>query len=164
MCVIVDVRPSVETRLSRFCRSLLSGTFIGSRWRKGGWEYNRAPLRYICYDRTKLRSDPSVRETRRHTTSYPMNSVIVQPRAAESGGAGTTQLRRLRYYIQKFLLRSTSRLYLRILCIVSKTADVAASAGFSADRETCATSKMNSSQLQVLILNFNISRSIRHEF
>lgn len=75
-----------------------------------------------------------MRETRRHATSYPMNPVIVQPRAAENR-AGQVQHNSGDYAIIFKSFYYVVRLdYTYVLCIVSKTADVAASAGFSIGR------------------------------
>jgi len=62
-----------------------------------------------------------------------MNPVIVQPRAAESGQVQHNSedyaiIFKSFYYVVRLD-------YTYVLCIVSKTADVAASAGYSIDRQ-----------------------------
>lgn len=100
-------------RLRRFLLLRNSYRIDGTKGRP--LENDRGLLRDIC-DRTKLWSDPSVRETQMHAISYPMNPIIAQPVLSR---AGTTQLRR-DYAIFKSFYYVVRLDYTYVLCIVSK--------------------------------------------
>lgn len=122
-CALADVRPSVETRLPRLRRSLLSGTIYNIRIRadgERGWVENRTS--------GPLYATSAIRSLRSFGRIPPWEKLDGTPRpcirwiqSSSSPGlqsrAGQVQHNSGDYAIifKKFLLRSTSRLYLRIV-------------------------------------------------